>query len=282
MTFWLGGMPSWLADTTGSSLDVTLPNGTTKVLSTQPVSGFLGFSANPADPFDNSASRIQPFYDFNLTCLLYSVPTVNNPGGIEVWPSNACDKTVSPPCPIVYFRAENTNYTVDGETPNLGGGRQRLPSYQNLKCWPPLSSTTSATPSAACVCPAADSRLSQFGTQSYIWVNPASFQIFSAGLDATYGEPIQRTDDYWKTPDAGISHRRKLAPILTTTSPTSATARWKTRFHKTRLHGRGVSARRYTQVGGQSRAGFAIRFLFSSPGVYAWGPRINVFCSFSD
>ena len=112
MTFWLGGMPNWIVLPTASGFDAT-----------KPVQSFSGFSANPANPFDNSASRIQPFYDFNLTCLLYSVPTVNNPGGIEVWPSNACDKTVSPiPCPIVYFRAENTNYTVDGGAFHIGGG----------------------------------------------------------------------------------------------------------------------------------------------------------------
>ena len=48
LTFWLGGCPQWF--TTSPTTDTTLADGTTKILSTRPVSGFLGFMAQSAKP----------------------------------------------------------------------------------------------------------------------------------------------------------------------------------------------------------------------------------------
>ena len=76
--------------------------------------GFLGFSAgrtNPFEPSSASRSRIKPFYDFDIA----SVGCINNAaaGRRVYWPKvlAVTDKTNGP---MVYFRAENANYTIDG------------------------------------------------------------------------------------------------------------------------------------------------------------------------
>jgi prepilin-type N-terminal cleavage/methylation domain-containing protein len=158
LTFWLGGKPDWLADASG---DVTLSIGT-KILSTKPVKGFLGFSANPANPFDASPSRIQPFFEFDLTCLSYATA---NPGGITFWPGSACDRNGK--SPVVYFRANNGTYFEEGATTSV-----KFCGYDPIY-----------------VFAAADTRLSTFavGSLAITWINPSSFQIFCSGLDASYG-----------------------------------------------------------------------------------------------
>jgi prepilin-type N-terminal cleavage/methylation domain-containing protein len=183
-TFWLGGQPDWAINASG---DLTLPDGN-KVFKTMPVKGFLGFSANPLNPFDGGPSHIAPFFDFDVNCLEYKSTTNLNPRnagipcGLWLWPNSNDDRAQN--SPIVYFRAENGNYTVDGQM------AQRVPqgnSAFNLKFWQYNSSTVAAFP-------AADWRLSTITpTVSYKWMNPSSFQIFSAGLDATYTSPTPET-----------------------------------------------------------------------------------------
>ncbi|MCE5269337.1 MAG: prepilin-type N-terminal cleavage/methylation domain-containing protein, partial [Planctomycetaceae bacterium] len=114
LTFFLGGQPDWLADLTGDPSDITLPNGT-KVLPAKPVKGFLGFSADPTNPFASAAvspSRVSPFFDFDLGCLNDFVGGAGLPGGIAVWPSKACNRSKN--CAIVYFRAANGSYLCEG------------------------------------------------------------------------------------------------------------------------------------------------------------------------
>jgi len=143
LTFWLGGMPTWSATNT--------------------LTGFNGFSANPLNPFDNGASRINKFYDFALTPQTSIF--VNQ---LMYYPTGVTGNTATNS--YVYFRAENGNYTLDGSPMPTGTMKSYLPP-----------------PSTALVLPAADWRLMQVAP--YVWINPQSFQIFSAGLDATYTAP---------------------------------------------------------------------------------------------
>ena len=155
LTFWLGGKPQWID-----------PSDSTKG-----IRGFSGFCANPANPFDISTSRIKPFYEFALTRLnLLS-------GGLVYWPQGAeGNKTTAP---IVYFRAENGNYTRNGNP--VDGS---LSNVKNID---------------GSLCPAIDTRLSNINglynydgslpNPVYSWINPRSFQIFSSGLDVLYSSP---------------------------------------------------------------------------------------------
>ena len=143
LTFWLGGVPTW--------------NGAT-------LSGFTGFSANPLNPFENStttSSRLNKFYDFALT------QTLSFSNQLMYYPAGVTSPAPSATNPYVYFRAENSFYTVDGTQSGT------------MKVY--------ASGGTNYVVPAADSRIST--TSPYTWVNPQSFQIFCAGLDATYAAP---------------------------------------------------------------------------------------------
>ena len=145
MAFWLGGQPVW----NGPAGNPTDP--------TKPVTAFRGFSANPANPFDNSPSRIQPFYEFNLMCLMYRATD-----GLAVWPTSACDQGSSP---MVYFRANNGTYLQEGSNTAVKSYGTTVVMY-----------------------PAVDTRLSNLAAlASLTWVNPKSFQIFCSGQDMTYG-----------------------------------------------------------------------------------------------
>ena len=180
LTFWLGGCPQWLNTTT----PLTYPPSNAAM----PVQGFIGFSANPLNPFDNSPSRISPFYDFSLTSLDWSQGTRSGTpvvaGGLMAWSSGACDKTRL--FPLVYFRSENGNYTIDG-----------LPladTMSNAKCVPVTNPI---------VWPAIDRRLSTPAASGppavagqYTWVNPSSVQIFCAGLGCVYAAPYKDATMY--------------------------------------------------------------------------------------
>ena len=176
LTFWLGGLPNWLPTSASGTGTTTVSDGTNSVtiLMSKPVQGFLGFAADPTNPFASSttcASRINPMFDFDLSCLYYSVATTNS--GLVLWPSNAYDASNANNSPMVYLRANNSTYFADG-------------------------STTTPRSSGTLVYPAIDTRLSNVpGTSNYnnaqstfcTWVNPSSFQIFSSGQDTTYAAP---------------------------------------------------------------------------------------------
>jgi prepilin-type N-terminal cleavage/methylation domain-containing protein len=165
LTFWLGGCPDWKTVSSSTSGAVALGDTTTYVDPKTPVAGFLGFSANPLNPFDSSTSRIAPVFDFNPNCLYYQSTGSN--GGIGLWTSTAY-RASNVASPIVYFRSNNATYYQDG--------------------------STSTFKSCANVYPAIDTRLSNLSTPTYVWVNPNSIQIFSSGLDRTYSSltaPLQ-------------------------------------------------------------------------------------------
>jgi len=172
LAFFLGGKPDWLVESSG---DAVLPGaGSNKVVSTRPIRGFLGFSANPAAPFDSSASRIKPFYDFDINSIgcTSSGGTVTE---IAYWPKVQA-VTAKNSGLIVYFRAENGNYTVDGNIPNGNA-----------------STSTNIKSRSQVVWPAIDTRLSTFpgmGTPTITWTNPQSVQIFASGLNLRYGTPV--------------------------------------------------------------------------------------------
>jgi hypothetical protein len=172
LTFWLGGMPNWQLDNNGNPI---LPSNTNPPFNPmQPVRGFLGFSANPQNPFDNGQSRISPFFDFDPQRFY----------GLWYWPKQADGSkrpgtAATPLCPIVYFRAENSNYTADGlpfngntnNTTNLKGvGSRGL----GLVVFPAIDTRTSTI-------------TNKVGTTTYTWVNPSSIQILCSGLDLKYG-----------------------------------------------------------------------------------------------
>ena len=98
LAFWLGGLP-------------TAPAGV--------VTGFSGFAADPTNPFQTVAlcpSRVSPFFDFDLTRVKMNTNTVQYypdfPGGPGI--ETAYN-------PYVYFRAENGNYTTDGQPTAAAG-----------------------------------------------------------------------------------------------------------------------------------------------------------------
>jgi prepilin-type N-terminal cleavage/methylation domain-containing protein len=175
-----GAIPQ-IADLANDKPGLTPFNSLTFWLGGRVVGGqFIGFSADPADPFDlNSAtpnaSRIGPFFEFDplRTGAAESVPFLPAPAAgtslpmaYRCWPANAVgDKTTGA---IVYFRAENGNYAA-------------------AKAWSDNTATTTYNKDTdgAHVYPALN--------QSGGWVNPKLFQIFSAGLDCKYGTPTNWT-----------------------------------------------------------------------------------------
>ncbi len=183
VVFFLGGQPVWFLKPNGNPI---LP-GDPLFNPSKPVQRFLGFSANQNNPFDASTSRIHPYYDFDLA----SVGWLN--GGLVCWPKEQGVDTTNPTGPMVYFRAENSNYTINGYTLNLrkiGNAPPISPIHfisTNVKCDP----TTG-------LYAAVDTRYSNFKDMYnynsskaivYTWVNPQGFQIFTSGLDQRYAPP---------------------------------------------------------------------------------------------
>ena len=133
LVFWLGGAQ----DSTGA---------------------FIGFSANSSDPFDASASRISPFFDFAKDRLSASKGKVAGPtvGGtfnlFQYFPAN--DKVINDtpaPAPFLYFKAVAGVYST---TAVLGGS--------------PYKDSATGNP----------------------FVMPKSYQLLCPGLDGTYGSTV--------------------------------------------------------------------------------------------
>ena len=244
LAFFLGGKPEWIVNSAGNPI---LPSQT-GFDPNKPVTALLGFSANPLNPFDNSSSRIALFYDFDIASLGWvdvtgaSLPAgFSEIAGLAYWPKvqGVTDKTGS--APIVYFRAENTSYTIDGNFPNS------VPTVvnqtNNIKSESVLLSPAPTGPAFPEVWPAVDTNLSNIATihydsnkyaPVYKWVNPTKFQIFASGLDLKYAPPsivisgVATPVDCVAYPTGetlGID--ATTAPVRTTTSRTSAAGRWK-------------------------------------------------------
>lgn len=163
LTFWLGGKPDWVSGTT--------------------VKGFLGFSADPTDPFDNyaiSPSRIKPFFDFDPN----RVAVVSYDGTTKAtryWPQGATGDMTSGG--LIYFRAENGTYNLASGAPK--STIDRGDSTNNPMVYPAIDRNLS-TSFPACA-----------------WVNPQSFQIISSGLDVLYSTPNPDNTFYTVSPYIG-------------------------------------------------------------------------------
>ncbi len=107
-----------------------------------------GFSANPLNPFDNNASRIGPFYDFDAGrfTLLANATTVKP--AYRYYPPNVTNSA-----PYVYFRATiNGTYNSSYSWTTNDSWIRPLPYYQNS-----------------------------------VYINPKGYQILCAGRDGVYG-----------------------------------------------------------------------------------------------
>jgi prepilin-type N-terminal cleavage/methylation domain-containing protein len=147
LVFWLGGQRD--VDAFPSRQDNT--------------GAFVGFSANPRNPFDGSASRIGPFYDFDRTRL-----DVKNGNPYQYYPPGVpVGSMASGYGPYVYFRARVNGYTGHPGWAEVG-----------LK-------------------PAYDTRI-EGPSGAYAWANPKTFQIRAPGLDGRYGtgQHYPLGDDY--------------------------------------------------------------------------------------
>ncbi|MBN2216869.1 MAG: prepilin-type N-terminal cleavage/methylation domain-containing protein [Pirellulales bacterium] len=141
LVFWLGGLPA--------------PDGSSTRL--------IPFSANPANPFAESGSRLQPFFEFDETRLVeegdgryvYRPPHVEDPDGGPDAP------------PYVYFRARHDEYD---------------PAVQQFR-WPAGASDPSAT---LCVPYGKDAAGDPIAVSA--WFNPKTHQIVCSGLDGWYGK----------------------------------------------------------------------------------------------
>jgi prepilin-type N-terminal cleavage/methylation domain-containing protein len=177
LVFWLGGQPDWMVKSDG--VTPILP-GDALFNPAKAVKGpFRGFSANQSNPFDGSASRIAPFFEFAPARVSF-----NNTSPLWYWPSPAIGNMVTGAGAIVYFRPENGNYTLDGGPV--------LADLSNVKSQTIQQSATQPV----MVWPAVDTRVSNFLGMStydsnkgtiYSWANPSVVQIFSAGLGKKYG-----------------------------------------------------------------------------------------------
>jgi hypothetical protein len=167
-SFWLGGMPDWMCSNGPPFGTPAVPVAPIPIDASKPIKGFRGFSANPLNPFDNSSSRTAPFCEFDPSDMIQTA------SGFRCWPKNAMgDRTTGA---IIYFRAENKDYSI---------------RYPSGAVWKSVvdAGDTSATPPQ--VFPAIDNRLSTSSPTSpnLTWMNPASFQIFSSGLNCQYATP---------------------------------------------------------------------------------------------
>ena len=104
--------------------------------------------------------------------------------GLYYWPKQAdgskrAPSTATPCCPIVYFLAENSSYTIDGTLPVQGTD---IDATGNA-----TYGTTKIKSQSGHVWPCLDMRLSNLRSCSLTWMNPSSFQILCCGLDLKYG-----------------------------------------------------------------------------------------------
>ncbi len=133
LVFWLGGLP----DRPGSRR-------------------LIGFSANPRNPFGNSASRIAPLFEFDPGRL-----KLDDDGVLRYYPDTGGSGENAP---YVYFRAGNRGYNDH----------------------PGFSSATHTEWGSTRPCLDTRVPLDSAGT-TFDWANRDSFQIRAAGLDGVFG-----------------------------------------------------------------------------------------------
>jgi prepilin-type N-terminal cleavage/methylation domain-containing protein len=123
-----------------------------------------GFAADATKPFQkpkDCAARIGPLFQFDQSRL--------KKNEYKYWPQGAAGTTTGA---ITYFRADNGSYYKAGSTTESKSAQEDCKN---------------ADGTTGVVYPAQDSRLG--ADNSRPWVNPKSFQIFSAGRDMEYDSP---------------------------------------------------------------------------------------------
>jgi prepilin-type N-terminal cleavage/methylation domain-containing protein len=153
---------------------------------------FIGFSANPLNPFDASSSRTQVYFDFGrVTTNPRLVPAAASPndtltgGGVVttttvVWnfyqfvPNNGLAQGSS--APYLYFKAVANQYNAGLTTP---------------------VSITSVTPTQTTL-PYVDSNFTTTTTAAsgVVFVNPKTYQLLCPGLDGKYGNYSSGTEPF--------------------------------------------------------------------------------------
>ncbi len=162
----------------------------------QDLSGaFVGFSANPQNPFDNSQSRVQPAFDFQRA----TVPPNPPPAGarlMNVTISGSASHVTPPGFPpgTVY-----NWYLYQYLPPNNQIGTSPYLYFKPVGGQYGIVSGTSITYSywtqpidAAVIVPYKDSHgyaplAFNTGVKDYAWVNPKTYQLLCPGLDGRYG-----------------------------------------------------------------------------------------------
>jgi prepilin-type N-terminal cleavage/methylation domain-containing protein len=177
LMFWLGGAQ----DNSGSG---NTPGCT--------AGNFIGFSANPLNPFDNSPSRLGPFFDFDkartskllrkltFTGNQLAVVNPNLWGLFQYFPKN--DKALNDtpqPSPYLYFKAVAGLYGVPANSAityafwTQPGDSAKITAFKDARAYGPAGYNA--------------------GVSAYSWVNSKSYQLLCPGLDGQYGKSLNGT-----------------------------------------------------------------------------------------
>ena len=171
LVFWLGGMQ----DANGN---------------------FIGFSADPTDPFDAKyatihgagtyqKTRIGPFFDFQASRV----------SGYQYFPDNGLGTNLSTNSPYLYFASVNANYSTGGSAFGFGFGYGTSTYTSNTGCVfkytsPTFTMTGSPTTSFVERSPYYDTSVTTSSTSSTAYANQDTFQILCPGMDGAYGYGI--------------------------------------------------------------------------------------------
>jgi len=142
---------------------------------------FIGFSANPQNPFDNNPNRIAPSYDFKRAP---NNPRFQQAGNLTITGSAASappwtlyqylpDNGQVQSQPFLYFKAVAAQYgTVQQGKITYAywsaGGNTKITAFK-------------------------DSSAYNSSTKTFGWVNPTSYQLLCPGLDGKYGMSVNGT-----------------------------------------------------------------------------------------
>ncbi len=155
---------------------------------------FVGFSANPQNPFDNNPSRVGPFFEFDRSNFKSTAPA-NSPNarlkqGTDLTSKYAALKGGGNPnlvCFLYQYFPQNDLVLTDSPSPYLYfkavAGLYGAPSGANgtYAYWNQLSDSSKITAF----------KDSDTHTNVYAWKNPTSFQLLSPGLDGKYAAPTK-------------------------------------------------------------------------------------------
>ena len=148
LAFWLGGIPAREDATSSTTL--------------------VGFSANPAKPFENITSRLPPLFEFDDTRLSVSY---NSNGYPTNWPEYSPSVSAgNAAMPYVYFRARGGAYDATNQMAPDAAYSAFTEDGVAIRVRPYQVATDNGT------------------TWDRVrWMKPNSFQIICAGLNGQYG-----------------------------------------------------------------------------------------------